>query len=121
MTKVVYITDITLHSKDFRATPSLEKAEQKKFAGLPSPRFYSSATKLDATVDGVNPDGTFEFTIDMPADLKEGIACGEIEIRSLRAGGIPIYPGKDLIEKMAQLKKKDRRELIHRSRKWQGK
>ncbi|HUC88907.1 MAG TPA: hypothetical protein VMR49_02655 [Candidatus Paceibacterota bacterium] len=121
MTKVIYITDITLHSKDFRATPSLEKAEQRKFAGLPSPRFYSGATKLDAVVEGVNPDGTFEFTIDLPVDLREGLDRGEIEIRSLRAGGIPIYPGKDLIEKMAQLKKKERRELIHRSRKWQAK
>jgi hypothetical protein len=121
MPKVIYITDITLHAKDFRVTPSLEKAEQKKSLGLPSPRFYSDATKLDATVEGVNMDGTFKFAIDLPPDLAAGLENGEIEIRELHPGATLVYAGKDIYEKLAQMKRKDRREMIHRGRKWQKK
>ena len=121
MPKVIYITDITLHAKDFRATPSLEKAEQKKSLGVPSPRFYSDATKLDATVEGVNTDGTFKFAIDLPPDFAARIENGEIEIRELHPGATRIHAGKDVREKVMQMQNKDRREMIHRSRKWQKK
>jgi hypothetical protein len=121
MPKVIYITDITLHAKDFRPTPSLAKAEEKKSLGFSSPRFYSNATKLDATVEGVNTDGTFKFAIDLPPDLAVGVENGEIELRELHPGATLVYAGKDVYEKLAQIQNKERRELIHRSRKWRKK
>ena len=102
-----------------RPTLSLEKSEQKKSAGFSSPRFYSDATKLDATVDGVNSDGTFKFAIDLPPDLAAGIENGEIELRELHPGATRLHAGKDVHEKVMQMQDKERREMIHRSRKWQ--
>jgi hypothetical protein len=120
MKKIIYITDITLHSKDFRATPSLAKAEERKVSGVPSPRFYGDMKKLDATVKGVNADGTFKFVINLPPDLQKGLDNGEIEVRPLHEGGIRIYAGRDLVEKVEQTRKKKRRMLIDRGTVWRA-
>ena len=116
MKKIIYITNLTFHVKDMRPTPTLAKAEERKENGFPSPRFYSKMNKLDDTAEEVNTGGTFEFVIDVPPDLAEGVKNGEIELRLLHP--IHTHAGKDVYEKLAQMQNKERRQLIHHGRVW---
>jgi hypothetical protein len=113
--KTVYITDITLHTKDFRDTVSFAKAEKKS-----SPRIYSTNNKVEAVVEEIHPDGSFSFVISLPQDLREGLDRGEIEICQHPKGTL-VYAGKDIYEKLEQMKQKERREQIHAGRVWRKK
>ena len=110
------LTDITLHAKDMRPTPSYEKAVARTERGVPSPRFYSSSAHQETM--RVYPDGRFEIVLQFPPDVQEKINRGEITISPLRTGGIPVYPSRDLVEYMGKMNRAQRRQLIHRGRTW---
>ncbi|MEN9912926.1 MAG: hypothetical protein RLY66_334 [Candidatus Parcubacteria bacterium] len=111
--KKLFLTDLTLHSKEHRATPNLEKAEQRKENGYSSPRLYSPQLNKDDFK--IYPDGKFEIIIKLPPDIQKGLDSGEIEI-VIPKDGLLVYAGKDMIEKAKQLEEKKRREIIHRGR-----
>ena len=112
------LTDLMLHTKDMRPTPSLEKANAHTSHGFPSPRFYSGMNQLETASD--DPNGTFAFEIKLPPDVQEKVDRGEITLESLRLTGVPVYPGRDLIEYDMKMNRAQRRQLIHRGRTWRA-
>ncbi len=106
--KKLFLTDLTLHTKEQRPTQSLEKAVQKT-----SPRFYTP--KFGPSDIKIKPDGTFEMAITLPPDVMAGIESGEIKLE-VPEGGTPIYAGKDVIEKIRQMERQKTNEIIHREK-----
>jgi len=101
----IYLTDITLHTRNLRDTKSFEKVATKG-------RMYKAGT--DALVTDPKAFGISLIDL-LPPDLQERYKKGEIELM-MPEGGLPIKFADDLKEKMTQLKSKARNELIHRSR-----
>ncbi len=104
----IYLTDITLHSKDQRPTINFKKAAQKG-------RLYSP-TLTDQFKTSTSEGSDFEIAVQFPPEIQEKINNGEIELM-MPAGGLFIYPGKDVIEAVKAMEKKERNLLIHRGRK----
>ncbi|MDE1924980.1 MAG: hypothetical protein KGH79_02265 [Patescibacteria group bacterium] len=99
----VYLTDITLHTRNFRDTSSFEKVAQKG-------RMFKAGN--DALV--TDPALGVSLIDLLPPDLQKRYKKGEIELM-MPKDGLPIKFADDLKEKVTQLKAKARRELIHRS------
>lgn len=101
----IYLTDITLHTKDVRPTINFVKAEAKG-------RMYSPLPKGHHLM-GVNCN--FSIPVQLPTDLQERLEKNEVQIM-MPEDGLFIYAGKDIQEKLDQMKKEERRQLIHRNR-----
>ena len=112
------LTDLMLHTKDMRPTPSLEKANAHTSHGFPSPRFYSGLSATD--ISETDSDGTFEIPITLPPDVQEKLDRGEITLESLHPTGIRVYAGRDTIEQVEKMNRAQRRQLIHRGRTWRA-
>ena len=67
-----------------------------------------------------DPNGTFAFEINLPPDVQEKVDRGEVTLESLRLTGVPVYPGRDLIEYDMKMNRAQRRQLIHRGRTWRA-
>jgi hypothetical protein len=105
----IYLTDITLHTRDFRQTINFSRAVQKGRMYSPLPKDYAKNIVSD------NSSGEFKFEINFPPDLERRISTGEVELM-MPKDGLYIYAGKDTIEHLKSLDDKARRELIHRNR-----
>ncbi len=103
----IYLTDITLHAKEMRQTINFSKASVKG-------RVYSTLQK-NHDLNKPNQDGTFSVSINLPPDLKAKLDSGEAELM-IPEGGLSVYAGKDIQEKLDQIKNKERTQTIHRSR-----
>ena len=113
MKEKIYLTDITLHTKDFRQTMNFSRVAIKGRMYSPLPKDYHLANQ---TNDKTSTKGnTFKLSITLPPDLQAKLDRGEVELM-MPKDGLLIYAGKDFYEKIAQTKAKERRELIHRNR-----
>lgn len=106
----IYLTDITLHVRECRQTLSFARV-------APKGRMYSPMTKHPATGDAEDTNRTFEFSFDIPQDLRERITRGEVELM-MPQGGLKILASADTMEFVKAREQKARRELIHRGRAW---
>ncbi len=100
----IYLTDIQLHVTKPTNPPSFFRQILKSFkkGGQPG-RVYSS----DMTP---NKDGTFRFSVPLSKDVQEKIELarrlGKEPRFMMPKDGIPIYPGKDVIQRIEADKKK---------------
>jgi len=112
--KIVYqITDFALHAREFRPATKIENAIKKDSAGIERGRIYTN--------DAVEtlPDGRFKIAIKLPEELQKQVDAGEVEVEfKLPEGGAPVFLGKDAIEKMAQMNKKERLKLARTGKVW---
>ncbi len=107
----IYLTDITLHTRNFRQTINFSKAQIKGRMYSPLPKSYN----LNTVSPTDNTKGGFRISIKLPPDLQEKLDKGEAELM-MPEGGLLIFAGKDLQDKIQQIQDKKRREVIHRSR-----
>ena len=91
---IIPLTDIQLHSNENTNPQSFERKIEKCLKSQKPGRCYGEGIKL-------NSDGTFEFSIPFPKEIK-----GRKVVFAIPKGGIPIYIGNDLREKMKSLHKK---------------
>lgn len=110
-TEKIYLTDITLHTRDFRQTVNFSKASVKGRMYSPLPKGYNFNTASSTN----NKNEGFRISIKLPPDLQEKLDKGEAELM-MPEGGLFIFAGKDLQDKIQQIQDKKRREIIHRSR-----
>lgn len=103
----IYLTDITLHTKEMRQTINFSKASIKG-------RVYSPLPKNHAA-DTPSKGNSFKISINLPPDLKAKLDRGEAELM-IPEGGLFVYAGKDIQEKLDHIKNKERTQTIHRSR-----
>lgn len=108
----VYLTDITLHTREYRQTLNFSNVAQKGRMYSPLPKDYVKNIKVEGDNNG---DGKFAFKIELPKDLMEKIEGGEAELM-MPEGGLLIYAGRDVYDFIEANKEKERRELIHRNR-----
>ncbi len=108
----IYLTDLTLHTRDSTPTPNFSKVAQKGRMYSKLPDGYANSPKNEE-----KPAGTFRISFKLPEDLMERINRGEVEIMSPE-GGLFVYPGKDMVETMEKMKKKNRNLSKHRGRTW---
>jgi len=101
----IYLTDMQLHVAKPTNPPSFLRQILKSFrkGGKPGRVYHSGLTP--------NPDGkTFHFSMPLSKDLKEKVEfarrIGKEPRFIIPKGGIPVYLGKDSIEKIESLKKK---------------
>jgi hypothetical protein len=107
--ETIYLTDITLHTREFRPTVNFAKVAQKGRMYSPLPKDYTKE---------VDPaKHSFKFSFDLPQDLKDRLKRGEIDLM-MPKDGLLVYAGKDVQELIAKMSKKERAQLIHRSRSW---
>ena len=102
----IYLTNFTFHVTGCRPTPNFAKVEERGRA------YFSLA-------DGYNNQSTGDnirrFVLDLPKDLAEGLAKGEIEIM-VPKDGLSLYAGEDVYEKLKQIEERNRRLIIHENR-----
>ncbi|OHA18206.1 MAG: hypothetical protein A2664_01925 [Candidatus Taylorbacteria bacterium RIFCSPHIGHO2_01_FULL_46_22b] len=106
----IYLTDIMCHVRNHHQTGSFAKATKKGRMYSPLPENYA---KTD--VDPVNH--TFKFRFQLPSDLVDLIKRGEAEL-VMPKDGLFIFAGPDTQEMVKKMGRKERRQLIHRSRTW---
>ena len=106
----IYLTDITLHTRDYRQTGNFSKVAEK--GRMYSPLPPETAKTIDSEAK------TARFSFQFPSDLQERINRGEVEIMVPKEG-LFVYAGKDAIEKAKQLSAQARRENVHK--KWGAK
>ena len=106
--EVIYLTDIMLHVRGGRQTVNFAKAALQG-------RMYNPLPKDYATKDVDTEAHTMKFRFDLPPDLQERIKKGEVEIM-IPEGGIDVYPGPDLVEKMRQFRAQQQRMGRHSAR-----
>jgi len=100
----IYLTDITLHVSIKRQTTNFSKVAEKG-------RFFNPLPPKAFEGDGETKRITFE----LPKDLKDRVQRGEVEIM-IPKDGLPMFAGKDVVEKVAKMQKAERRLLIHHGR-----
>jgi hypothetical protein len=101
----IYLTDIALHTRDFRQTTNFSNAAVKGRMYSPLPKESAPRTNSDKS----------SISIQLPPDLIEKIKSGEIKL-VIPKDGLSIYAGKDVYDKLNQLKNKTRNQLIHNNR-----
>lgn len=103
--KVIQLTDIQFHTREYRPTGSFAKAEKKG-------RFYSSLPKgYEKDIDTTKR--TMKFSIPLPPDLATEFERGEVAF--MMPNGVPLYAGKDVIELDQKLNRKARRRAVHKN------
>lgn len=110
----IYLTDITLHMREYRQTCNFSKVAQKGRMYSPLPEGYNKGKNID------KEKGIVRLGISLPPDLQERIDKGEVELMFPK-GGLLIYAGKDVWEFIAKQNEQRRRQLIHSSRVWHSK
>ncbi|HMO77711.1 MAG TPA: hypothetical protein PKA42_02300 [Candidatus Paceibacterota bacterium] len=102
--KQILLTDIQLHNRERRPTEKFSKAVEGNKRLYCSPRIV----KVD--------HDTFTITVsyDLPEDLSDELRSGETEL-AIESSDIPIYLGKDTIEQLHQMKRKQNNREFYRS------
>jgi len=109
----LYLTDITLHTRDFRQTTQYSKVAQKGRMYMPfKPQKPSGGEQKSAISDIDDTNRTFKLHIKLPPDLQERIDKGEVELM-IPKDGLLVFAGKDAIETAAAMTKKEHRESVH--------
>ncbi len=111
--EVLYLTDITLHTRDFRPTGKYSKIAQKGRMYMPfKPQKPSDGEQKSVITDIDDKNHTFKLLIQFPKDLQERIDRGEVEIM-IPKDGLLIFAGQDAIETATAMAKKEHREDVH--------
>ena len=96
--KVIYISDLQLHSRE-RITPSVGKKIQQAFQSGNPDRLYFPLPKPPVSEQGVQ---TFQFSIDLDPEtlkmIKDEEAKGNTVSFELPPGGAPVFLGKDTVQ-----------------------
>jgi hypothetical protein len=109
----LYLTDITLHTRDFRQTTQYSKVAQKGRMYMPfKPQKPSGDEQKSAISDIDDTNRTFKLHIKFPSDLQERIDRGEVELM-IPKDGLLVFAGKDAFELAEAMAKKERREGVH--------
>jgi hypothetical protein len=90
----IILTDIQLHSNKNNHPQSFKRKIEKSLKNGNSGRYYSGEIKMDA-------DGKLKFIINLPEE-----ALGRDVVFTIPDGGLPIYLGKDSMEKIKSLRNK---------------
>ena len=110
----IYLTDITLHTRDFRPTTQYSKVAEKGRMYFPmkskTPQKPDDQSAI-RDIDEVNH--TLRLRITFPPDLQERIDRGEVEVM-IPEDGLNVFAGKDTIETAKAMAKKGRRVDIHK-------
>jgi hypothetical protein len=105
----IFITDITLHSREYRQTTNFSRIAERG-------RMYSPVHK--DYVKNINTQkNIMKISIELPPDLKERVMNGEVELM-IPKDGLLVYGGKDFWEVAEKMQNKERKQLIHNSRTW---
>lgn len=104
----IYLTDITLHMREYRPTGNFSKVAEKGRMYSPLPKDY--AKNIDYS------NNTTEFDFDISAGLIDLIEKDEVEV--MIPDELSIRAGKDVYEYIDKMDRKQRNELIHRGRTW---
>lgn len=105
----IFLTNIMLHVREQRQTYSYSRVAEKG-------RMYFPIENTKTESGTQIKDGTdFSLAIPLPQDLMDRVNKGEA-ILMMPKGGIPIFAGQDTREFVGRMNRKERRELIHRSR-----
>lgn len=105
----IYLTDITLHVRDFRQTINFSRVAERGRMYSPLPKDYAKEFESGSS--------DFSMDIKLPKDLMDRVNAGEVELM-MPKGGLLIYAGRDVYEKIEKREQDERRQLIHRSRTW---
>lgn len=103
----LFLTDLKLHARNFREAKTFEKTVRKDENGNEKGRIYCNHSLQ------ITPDGKFIFCLKLPEDIQRQIKDGEIKVQIFVPKGLGIYLGRDAVEKMQQLRKKERLKLAH--------
>jgi hypothetical protein len=106
----IYLTDITLHTREFRQTTNYSTAAERGRMYSPLPKDYQTNSGPSAS-----GSGTFTLTFEFPQELQERINRGEVEVM-VPKDGLLVYPGRDLVEQYKKDQAAARRQLIHANR-----
>lgn len=110
MTKeVIYLTDLTFHIRDYRATGNFSKVAEKGRMYRPLPQEFFINTQTNSI-----EKPSKRTTISLPEDLQEKINRGEITVM-VPESGLDVFAGKDVYEYLDSKNRKDRNELIHKN------
>jgi len=103
----VFLTDFQMHVSEPRKPLPWYRAILKSFRNKKPGRFYTKNTKTD-----INEDETFETSIPLPPATQEEIKKAKMSGKKIRfiipEEGVPIFAGKDLIEKVKSDRKRRR-------------
>lgn len=103
----VFLTDFQMHVSEPRKPLPWYRAIFKSFRNKKPGRFYVKDAKID-----ISEDGTFETSIPLPPATQEEIKKARIAGKKIRfivpEEGVPIFAGKDVIEKIKSDRKKRR-------------
>jgi len=103
----VFLTDFQMHVTKPRKPLPWYRAILKSFRNKKPGRFYTKNAKID-----INEDGTFETAIPLLPTIQEEIKKAKKSGKKVRfiipKEGVPIFAGKDLVEKMKSDRKKRR-------------
>jgi hypothetical protein len=91
---IISLTDIQLHSNESNNPQSFERKIKKSIKSQKPERCNAGQFKF-------NEDGTMEFSIPAPKELK-----GKKIVFAIPKEGLFVYAGKDLVEKIKSLNKK---------------
>lgn len=106
----IYLTDITLHLRDFKQTVNYATAAKR--GRMYSPMKYPANSAQETNSPST---GSFHLKFNFPPELQERIKNGEVEIM-VPEGGLFVFAGRDVHEHIRAKERRSRRELIHRSR-----
>jgi len=103
----VFLTDFQMHVTEPRKPLPWYRAILKSFRNKKPGRFYTKNAKIN-----INKDGTFETTIPLSPTIQEEIKKAKNSGKKIRfvipEEGIPIFAGKDLVEKIKTDRKRRR-------------
>ncbi len=116
--KILFLTDITLHIRDFRTTVNFGKVAQK--GRLYTETNYTEISKINSSFNNQDPKSKPGMNIIWPEDLAESIEKGDI-ILMMPEDGLPIIAGDDMSEKFAREEKKKRNISKRRGGTWHSK
>lgn len=111
----IILTDITLHTNVARDPQPWYKKVLNAFRKNRPGRFFvnNAITKNPQTG---NPIVSIPWTIELQKEKEKAELEGKIFRVFMHKSGLPIYAGKDTIEKVAEMKQKERNQLIHNNR-----
>jgi hypothetical protein len=100
----IYLTDITLHTREYHQTLNYAKAAKKGRMYAPLPAGEAKSLTTGAKIG--------KIVIPFPPDLQERISRGEVEIMMPKEG-LFVYVGKDVVEKVKGMNAQANRQDVH--------
>jgi hypothetical protein len=111
----IILTDITLHTNPARdPQPWYKKVLAALKKNKPGRFFVNNAISKSPQSDV--PRFSIPWTVELQAEKEKAELAGKIFRVFVPKAGLPIFAGKDTQEKIAQIKSKERNQIIHTNR-----